>query len=92
MNSDLQTPFDAAIVMVTVVRDTFAQALQSVFAQTFAGRIQVLVGVDRWVGDRAQVEALARQSPSHVAVTMLDLGSRRQSATADSIRATTAGR
>src|SRR5690349_8914631 len=74
MSKDLQPPFDAAIVMVTVVRDTFAQALRSVFAQTFAGRIQVLVGVDRWVGDRAQVEALARQSPSHVAVTMLDLG------------------
>lgn len=74
MSIDLQKPFDAAIVMVTVVRDTFAQALQSVFAQTFAGRIQVLVGVDRWVGDRAAVEALTRQSPSHVAVTTLDLG------------------
>src|SRR5689334_4109818 len=74
MSADLQTPFDAAVVMVTVVRETFAQALRSVFAQTFAGRIQVLVGVDRWIGDRAGVEALARQSPSHVAVTTLDLG------------------
>jgi len=74
MSNDLQTPFDAAIVMVTVARDTFAQALQSVFAQTFPGRIQVLVGVDRWIGDRAQVESLSRQSPSHVAVTTLDLG------------------
>ena len=72
--TDLQTPFDASIVMVTVVRDTIAQALRSVYAQQFAGRIQVLVGVDRWVGDRADAEALARQSPSHVAVTMLDLG------------------
>jgi len=72
--TDLQTPFDAGIVMVTVVRQTFAQALRSVFAQAFAGRIQVLVGVDRWLGDRAAVEELARQSPSHIAVTMLDLG------------------
>jgi hypothetical protein len=74
MGTDLQTPFDASIVMATVVRDTFAQALRSVYAQQFAGRIQVLVGVDRWIGDRAQLEALARESPSHVAVTTLDLG------------------
>jgi hypothetical protein len=72
--ADLQTPFDAAVVMVTVVRDTFAQALHSVFAQAFAGRIQVLVGVDRWIGDRAALEQLARQAPPHVAVTTLDLG------------------
>jgi hypothetical protein len=29
MSTDLQTPFDAAVVMVTVVRDTFAQALRT---------------------------------------------------------------
>ena len=72
--ADLQTPFDAAVVMVTVVRETFAQALRSVFAQSFAGRIQVLVGVDRWIGDRAALEQLAREAPPHVAVTTLDLG------------------
>jgi hypothetical protein len=74
MRPDLQTPFDAAVIMVTVVRETFAQALRSVFAQAFAGRIQVLVGVDRWIGDRATLEQLAAQAPSHVAVTTLDLG------------------
>lgn len=74
MAADLQTPFDAGIVMATVVRDTFPQALRSVYAQAFAGRIQVLVGVDRWVGDRAMVEQLAAHAPSHVAVTVLDLG------------------
>ena len=74
MAAYLQPPFDAGVVMVTVVRETFAQALRSVFGQAFAGRIQVLVGVDRWQGDRSVVEDLARQSPSHIAVTMLDLG------------------
>ena len=74
MAADLQTPFDAGIVMATVVRDTFPQALRSVYAQSFAGRIQVLVGVDRWAGDRAMVTQLAAQAPSHVAVTVLDLG------------------
>ena len=74
MTADLQTPFDVGIVMITVVRKTLAQALRSVYGQAFAGRIQVLVGVDRWQGDRAAVEQLAGQAPSHVAVTMLDLG------------------
>lgn len=71
---NLQTPFDAGIVMATVVRETFPQALRSVYAQAFAGRIQVLVGIDRWVGDRAIVEQLAAQRPAHVAVTTVDLG------------------
>ncbi len=74
MTPDLQTPFDVGIVTVTVVRDTLPQALRSVFAQRFAGRIQVLVGVDRWAGDRAMVEQLRAEAPSHVAVTLLDLG------------------
>lgn len=74
MSTDLQSPFDASVVMVTVVRETFAQALRSVYAQVFAGRIQVLVGVDRWLGDRAMVEQLAQEAPSHVAVTTVDLG------------------
>ncbi len=74
MTPDLQTPFDVGIVTVTVVRETLPQALRSVFAQRFAGRIQVLVGVDRWAGDRAMVEQLRAEAPSHVAVTLLDLG------------------
>jgi hypothetical protein len=74
MTSDLQTPFDVGIVTVTVVRQTLPQALRSVFAQRFSGRIQVLVGVDRWVGDRAMAEQLRAEAPSHVAVTLLDLG------------------
>jgi hypothetical protein len=74
MTTDLQTPFDASVVIATVARDTLAQALRSVYAQQFGGRIQILVGIDKWLGERAHVEELARQSPSHVAVTMLDLG------------------
>ena len=74
VTSGLQTPFDVGIIMVTVVRDTLPQSIRSVFAQAFGGRIQVLVGIDRWQGDRAVVETLQREAPSHVAVTMLDLG------------------
>jgi hypothetical protein len=74
MAGTLQTPFDVGIVMATVVRPTLAQAVRSVFAQRFDGRIQVLIGVDRWAGERALVDQLTRESPSHIAVTTLDLG------------------
>ena len=70
----MQTPFDAAIVMTTVVRTTIVQALRSVYAQDFDGRIQLMVGIDRWVGEKALLDAVIAEAPSHVAVTVLDLG------------------
>jgi hypothetical protein len=71
---DLQTPFDIAIVMTTVVRDSMQQAIRSVFAQQFGGRIQILIGIDKWKGECALVEALNAERPSHVAITVVDLG------------------
>ena len=74
MNKNIQTPFDIAIAMTTVVRPTLAQAIRSVYAQRFGGRIQVLIGIDRWQGERAMLDALVAESPSHVSVTQLELG------------------
>lgn len=71
---DLQTPFDVAVVMTTCVRPTIGQAIRSVYTQDFAGRIQVLVGIDRWEGDRAALAQLVAEAPSNVAVTVVDLG------------------
>ncbi|MEO8849128.1 MAG: glycosyltransferase family 2 protein [Casimicrobiaceae bacterium] len=74
MTNSLQAPFDVAIVIATIVRPTLAQAIHSVYAQRFDGRIQVMLGIDRWEGERALVEQLVAQRPSHIAVTTLDLG------------------
>ena len=74
MSTDLQTPFDAAIVMTTVVRSSIAQAIRSVFAQKFAGRIQILVGIDRLTGDRALLDGLVAECPTHITITIMDLG------------------
>ena len=71
---DLQTPFDVGVVMVTVLRPTFAQALRSIYAQALEGRIQVLVGIDQWKGERSTLEALVAERPPNVSVTVLDLG------------------
>ena len=74
MVGDLQTPFDVAVVMVTVVRPTIAQALRSIYSQAFEGRIQVMIGIDQWQGDRRLLEELISEHPPHVAVTVVDLG------------------
>ncbi len=74
MTSSLQTPFDVAIVMTTVVRPSIQQAIRSVFAQQSGGRIQLLVGIDKWQGERALLDALIAECPSHVAITVVDLG------------------
>jgi hypothetical protein len=74
MTASLQTPFAVSVVMVTVVRKTLAQAMRSVFAQQFGGRIQVLLGIDRWDGSPDLVAQLISECPSHIAVTTMDLG------------------
>jgi len=74
MAEDLQSPFDVAVVMATVVRPTIAQALRSIFAQRLDGRIQVLVGVDRWQGERGFLAQLIGERPANVSVTLMDLG------------------
>jgi len=74
MSADIQTPFDIAVVIATVGRPTLAQAIRSIYAQRFAGRVQIMVGIDRWQGDRAGFDALVAECPSHVTLTQLDLG------------------
>jgi hypothetical protein len=74
MAEDLQTPFEVGVVMVTILRPTFALALRSVYTQRFPGRIHVVVGIDRWEGERATLEALVAERPGNVSVTVLDLG------------------
>ena len=61
--NDIQTPFDVAVVIPTVLRSTLARAVRSVFAQEFDGRIQVLIGVDRPLGSRRVLDVLHRNAP-----------------------------
>ncbi|MGH8801218.1 MAG: hypothetical protein ACREX6_02840 [Casimicrobiaceae bacterium] len=60
--------------MATVVRPTIRQAIRSVFAQRFSGQIQILVGIDKLQGERALLDGLIAECPSHVAITVMDLG------------------
>ena len=74
MAKDMQTPFDAAVVMFTKRTGALATAIRSVYAQTFDGRVQVVVGVDGPQADRAALAALAREAPDRMALTVVDPG------------------
>jgi hypothetical protein len=70
----LQAPFDAAIVIATIMRPSLADALRSIFSQSFRGRTQIVIGIDKVVGDRGVLDAALKERPPHQAVTVLDLG------------------
>lgn len=66
-NADqLQQPFDAAVVMPTIGRADALNAVQSVYAQTGVARIQLLIGVDKALGDTAPLLTLLNEAPAHV--------------------------
>jgi hypothetical protein len=60
MSRDLQTLFDAPVVIQTILRPTLVQAVRSVYEQSFAGSIQILLGVDSRDGPRTLLEDLGR--------------------------------
>jgi hypothetical protein len=72
--ADRQRPYDVAAVMPTLLRPSLSRAATSVFAQDLPGRIQLLIGIDRAEGERAQLAALAASCPAHIALDVLDLG------------------
>ena len=73
---DLQTPFEAAVVIPTVLRPGLARAVASVYAQDLPPRtrLQLLIGVDVAEGDRLLLDRLAAECPDHIAFTVFDPG------------------
>jgi hypothetical protein len=73
-SGEAQAPADVAVVMVTVLRPSLAQALDSVYAQDLKGTIQILIGVDK---PQAAIEPLLevlRRRPPHVSALVLAPG------------------
>jgi len=71
---DCQRPFDAAVVIPTVLRPSLLEAVRSVFAQREAGRVQVLIGVDVARGRRSVLDVIARECPETMTVSVFDPG------------------
>lgn len=74
MSASLQVPFDVAVVIPTVLRPSLKRAVPSIFAQTLKGRVQIVIGVYKVLGDRVVLDELQRECPSNMALTVLDLG------------------
>jgi hypothetical protein len=67
-DTNLQQTVDVAVVIPTVLRPQLIRALESIYAQKFQGRIQILVGVDHPRGDLAVIDAACAKPPSHCSV------------------------
>lgn len=70
----LQTPFDVAVIIPTILRDTLMRAVRSVFTQEFPGRVQILIGVDVAEGNRDMLRQLGAECPDRMALTIIDPG------------------
>ncbi|MBV8657222.1 MAG: hypothetical protein JO142_05285 [Burkholderiales bacterium] len=69
-----QEQFDAAVVIPTVLRPELKRAVESVFAQDLDGRIQILIGVDKVIGDAAVLDNLRARVPENMHITVVDPG------------------
>ncbi|CAN7560643.1 hypothetical protein LJR225_004116 [Phenylobacterium sp. LjRoot225] len=71
--ADPQAPADVAVVMPTILRPCIGAAVESVFRQTFPGRIQLMIGVDKAGETPVDLAALLDRRPSHVSALVLAL-------------------
>ncbi len=67
-DTDLQQPMEAAVVIPTVLRPHLREALHSVFAQKFQGRVHIMIGIDNIGGDLSLIDAACAGRPAHCTV------------------------
>ncbi|MEI9964438.1 MAG: glycosyltransferase family A protein [Caulobacteraceae bacterium] len=70
---DPQVPAEAAVITPTIGRPELADAVRSVYRQDFAGRIQMLIGVDKSAAPDAALLDMLEGRPGNVSVTVLRL-------------------
>jgi hypothetical protein len=68
-----QTPADVAVIMPTVLRPCIATALDSIYAQSFSGRIQIMIGVDKASGSRDVLDVALARRPDNVSAVVMAL-------------------
>ncbi|MGE4221029.1 MAG: hypothetical protein AB7G39_16405 [Alphaproteobacteria bacterium] len=68
------TAFDVSVVIPTIMRPELERAVRSVFAQDYAGRVQILIGIDVPSDSEGLVERIDAACPPHIAVTWFDPG------------------
>lgn len=68
------SPYQVAVVIPTILRPSLRQAVQSVFAQRLAGPGQLLIGVDRVLGDPKILDEIRAMRPANWTVDVFDPG------------------
>ena len=68
---DLQRPSNVTVIMPTAMRKTITDSLRSVFRQDFAGRIQLLIGIDHPGEGIGLIEQACADRPSHCCVQVM---------------------
>ena len=66
--------FDVAVVVVARRPGALAAALRSVTAQSYSGRVQIVVGVDGPGVERAAIERAVADAPATMSLTVVDPG------------------
>jgi hypothetical protein len=66
-------PFAAAVVIPTIFRASLDRAITSVFNQDIKKRCQLLVGIDKVIGD-FEMPSILRKLPDNWSLTVLNLG------------------
>lgn len=69
-DTDLQKPFDAAIVIPTTMRPSLSRALTSIYGQWFPGRVHLLIGIDANADKRSLIDISSLSRPSNITVTV----------------------
>jgi hypothetical protein len=70
---DAQEPAAVAVVMPTILRPRIIGAVESVFRQTFAGRIELMIGVDKAADSPEHLEGVLARRPDNVSALVLEL-------------------
>ncbi|HWK47144.1 MAG TPA: hypothetical protein VNT30_20650 [Stellaceae bacterium] len=65
--------FDIAVILQTICRPSVYRSITSVFEQRGAGRIHLLIGVDRGEDDSG-IRDFVRNAPEHVACSIVNIG------------------
>jgi hypothetical protein len=68
-----QEPADVAVIMPTILRPDLGRAVQSIYDQTYTGRIQICIGVDVAKGEIGDFDALFEARPDNVSILIVSL-------------------
>ena len=70
----MQESFSVAVVMPTTLRPGIRRAVESIFDQDIDSRIQIMIGIDKALGDKRILDELSHNCPENIAITVFDPG------------------